>query len=125
MGEATGQILAERVETRRVNFKNGNFVENYRDFNIVHGLSWNRKRYYQLKSMNRTMILRVFLDLGFISPDFQIDHLDTHGSERFYGAGLSGCHFVGNIVGQKNSSVVLDVCHGLVSYIYLLKYEQF
>ena len=125
MGEAAGHFSVERVESRRVDFENGKFVERYNELDVLLKPTESKERFYQLKSLNKTMVLRVFLDSGLVSSDFQIDNLDGFANRRFIGTGLKGCHFIGNIVGQKNSSVVLDVCHGLVSNIYLLKYGQF
>ena len=121
-GEAAGHFSEEKVESRRVYFENGKFVERYNELDVLLKPTESKDRFYQLKSLNKTMVLRVFLDSGLISSDFQIDNLDGFANRRFNGAGLMGCHFIGNIFGQKNSSVVLDVCHGLVSNIYLLKY---
>ena len=122
--ETADHFSAERVKTRRVEYENGNLIGHYREIGARSETEEARERFYELQSMNSTMVLRVFLDPGLISPDFQIDCLDNVERKRLIGAGLMGCHFIGNIVGHKNSSVVLDVCHGLVSNIFLLICER-
>lgn len=115
---AIGDFSVERVQLKRVMIENGQFVEIYGKKNFIFEDDGRTERYYELKTGNNTMVLRVFPDTGLISTDFQIDHVRKGDTFKEYGTLLKGCHFSGNIVGQDSSTVVLDICRGLVSLLY-------
>ena len=115
--EGIGKFSVERVQSKRVLLENGRFVDKYGKSNLIFEISNINERYYELKTKTDSMILRVFPDTGLVSSQFELDHIDDFENRRARGDALAGCHFTGNIVSQEDSVVVLDVCHGLVSFL--------
>lgn len=105
----------ERVQSRRLFLENGKFVEKYGQSNFIYETDKEKERFYELKAKNETFVLRIRLDSGLVSSNFQIENVDGNSLDTARIPSTIRCHFTGNIVGERNSTVILDICRGLVS----------
>ena len=78
--------------------------------------------YYRLTAFGRTFQFRLEQDDSFVSPMLTVEHVYSDTRRLPFAGDLQHCFYRGEILGDPNSTAVFNLCNGLVSSVFYLKW---
>jgi hypothetical protein len=71
--------------------------------------------YYNVTAFQRTFTFKLVRDRSFVSPGLVVEHVFSESDTIPFSGDLGHCFYNGHLEGDSLSSVVFNLCNGLVS----------